>query len=68
MLANYLKIELESLNPMNEDIVEALQIMFDEKQTFFQNHTIEEEKEEPEKEEPEKESQSTQDKSSSSQP
>ena len=48
---------------MNEDIVETLQIIFDEKQTFFQNHTIEEEKEEPEKE-----SQSTQDKSSSSQP
>ena len=63
MLINYLKIELESINPMNEDMVEALQIMFDEKQTFFQNHTIVEEKKEPRKE-----LQSTQDKSSSSQP
>ena len=47
---------------MNEDIIEALKVMFDDKQKFFQNHYLE-----PEKESTEKESKSTNDKSLNSQ-
>lgn len=36
--------------PINEDIIESLQVIFDEKQSFFQNHTIDPPKEGSEKE------------------